>query len=112
MLGGVRWKRKYLEHSIETTLFITAIISIIITGLIFYFLFHEGIKAFEEVGILNLISGQKWHPAGDIYGMMPLIINSILITFLALFINISIGFPLAIYLAELAGKKERDILRL
>lgn len=111
MLGGVQLKRKYLEHSIETTLFLTAIISIIIMVLIFYFLFREGIRAFEEVGILSLILGQKWHPAGDIYGMMPLIINSILITFLALFINISIGFPLAIYLAELAGKKERDILK-
>jgi phosphate ABC transporter permease protein PstC len=43
--------------------------------------------------------------------MMPLIINSLMITALALIINISIGVPLAIYLSELAGTKERDILK-
>jgi phosphate ABC transporter permease protein PstC len=40
-----------------------------------------------------------------------LIVNSLLITALALFINISIGIPLAIYLAELAGTREKDILK-
>jgi phosphate transport system permease protein len=85
--------------------------SIIIMLLIFYFLVREGLRAFVEVGTLNLVLGQKWHPAGDIYGIMPLIINSLLITALALFINISIGIPLSIYLAELAGTREKDILK-
>lgn len=85
--------------------------SIIIMLLIFYFLVREGLRAFVEVGTLNLVLGQKWHPAGDIYGILPLIINSLLITALALFINISIGIPLSIYLAELAGTREKDILK-
>jgi phosphate ABC transporter permease protein PstC len=79
--------------------------------LIFYFLAREGLRAFMEIGVLNLVLSQKWHPAGDIYGMLPLIINSLLVTALALFINISIGMPLAIYLAELAGPREKDILK-
>jgi phosphate transport system permease protein len=79
--------------------------------LIFYFLIREGLRAFAEIGILNLVLGQTWHPAGDIYGMMPLIVSSLLVTALALLINISIGIPLAIYLAELAGPREKDILK-
>lgn len=96
---------------IEAALFISATTSIVIMLMIFYFLFQEGVKAFASIGLVDLIFGQKWHPAGDIYGMMPLIVNSLLITMLALIINISIGFPLAIYLSELAGTRERDILK-
>ncbi len=110
-LSEMRLHRKYGERFVESILFLSAITSIIIMILIFYFLFQEGIKAFVNIGILNLIIGQKWHPPGDAYGMMPLIINSILITLMALVINISIGLPLAIYLAELAGTRERDLLK-
>ena len=99
-------KRRYGEKIVESVLFISAITSIIIMLMIFYFLFQEGVKAFAKVGIINLIMGQMWHPQSDIYGMMPLIINSLLITSMALVINICIGFPLAVYLSELAGPRK------
>jgi len=92
-------------------LFISAIASIFITLLIFYFLVTESLRAFAELGIFSLLLGQKWHPAGDIFGLLPLIVTSLIITLLALFINIIIGFPLAIYLAELAGPKSKAILK-
>jgi phosphate ABC transporter permease protein PstC len=109
--GRLRSQRKYGERFIEAVLLGCALASIIIMVLIFYFLAREGLRAFMEIGVLNLVLSQKWHPAGDIYGMLPLIINSLLVTALALFINISIGMPLAIYLAELAGPREKDILK-
>ena len=104
-------QRRYGEKFVESVLFISAITSIIIMLMIFYFLFQEGVNAFAKVGIINLIMGQMWHPPSDIYGMMPLIINSLLITSMALFINICIGFPLAVYLSELAGPREKDFLK-
>jgi phosphate ABC transporter permease protein PstC len=109
--GRLRSQRKYGERFVEVVLLGCAMASIIIMLLIFYFLAREGLRAFMEIGGLNLVLSQKWHPAGDIYGMLPLIINSLLVTALALFINISIGIPLAIYLAELAGPREKDILK-
>ena len=109
--GSIRLQGKPVELAIQAGLFLCAITSIIIMLLIFYFLIREGLRAFAEIGILNLVLGQTWHPAGDIYGMMPLIVSSLLVTALALLINISIGIPLAIYLAELAGPREKDILK-
>jgi len=99
------------ERSIEAVLFFSAIASIFVMLLIFYFLIHESFRAFAEVGFIPLLFGEKWHSAGDIYGMMPLIVDSLIITILALFINILIGFPLAIYLAELAGPRSKAILK-
>jgi phosphate ABC transporter permease protein PstC len=104
-------RREFEERSVEAVLFFSAIASIFVMLLIFYFLIHESLRAFAELGIIPLLFGQKWHSAGDIYGMMPLIVDSLIITILALFINILIGFPLAIYLAELAGPKSKAVLK-
>jgi len=103
--------RKYGELFVEALLFMSAIASILIMLLIFYFLIHESLPAFSQLGIFSLLSGSKWHPSGDIYGLLPIITTSMVITLLALFINIMIGFPLAIYLAELAGPKSKALLK-
>jgi phosphate ABC transporter permease protein PstC len=79
--------------------------------LIFYFLIRESLTAFSEVGIFNLLFGMKWHSAGNIFGMAPIIVGSIMVTLLALVINILVGVPLAIYLSELAGPRSRSILK-
>ena len=103
--------RKYSELFVEALLFVSATVSVLIMLLIFYFLIHESLPAFFDVGIPTLLLGTKWHPAGDIYGLMPLIASSLIITILALFINIAIGFPLAIYLAELASPRSKALLK-
>ena len=107
----MRVPRKYRERFIEGLLFTSAITSILVILLIFYFLIRESLPAFAQLGIFSLLTGQKWHPAGDIYGLLPLIATSLIITLLALFINIIIGFPLAIYLAELAGPRSKALLK-
>jgi phosphate ABC transporter permease protein PstC len=106
-----RLRRKLNERFIEASLFILAIASIFITLSIFYFLIKESSSTFMEFGPISLLMGQKWHPPADIYGMMPLIVTSLMVTFLALFINILIGIPLAIYLAELAGPRSKAVLK-
>jgi phosphate ABC transporter permease protein PstC len=107
----LRMPRKYGEMFVEALLFMSAIASILIMLLIFYFLINESLPAFSQLGIFSLLSGSKWHPSGDIYGLLPIIASSLIITLLALFINIMIGFPLAIYLAELAGPKSKAVLK-
>ncbi|MHC1631605.1 MAG: phosphate ABC transporter permease subunit PstC [Methanotrichaceae archaeon] len=104
-------KRKHNDRFMDVVLFFSAIVSILVMILIFYFLTYESILAFKDVGVIEMLFGQKWHPSGDIYGMAPMIVGSILITTIALFINILVGIPLAIYLAELAGPRSREILK-
>jgi len=107
----IKMPRKYGELFVEALLFVSAITSILIMLLIFYFLINESLPAFSQIGIFALLSGSKWHPSGDIYGLLPIISASLIITLLALFINILIGFPLAIYLAELAGPRSKAVLK-
>jgi len=102
---------RYREQVIESVFFISAITSVVIMALIFYFLIHESLPAFMNIGMVNLLFGQKWHSAGDIFGMSPIIVGSVMVAFMALIINITVGVPLAIYLAELAGPRSRTILK-
>jgi len=104
-------RRKHNELFVETLLFLSAITSIVVIILIFYYLIHESFNAFATIGTFNLLFGQKWHPSGDNYGMLPLILTAFIVTILALIINISVGVPLAIFLAELAGPRSKAILK-
>jgi phosphate ABC transporter permease protein PstC len=108
-IGGLR--RRYSENLVEALLFISAITSVVVMILIFYYLISESLRAFAIIGPFNLLFGQKWHPAGDIYGMLPLISVAMVVAILALIINILIGVPLAIFLAELAGPRSRSVLK-
>ncbi len=108
---GMNVARRYGDQFVEAVLFFSAIASILVMILIFYFLTYESFLAFSDVGIVDMLFGQKWHPSGEIYGMMPIVVGSLLITSIALIINILIGIPLAIYLAELAGPWSREILK-
>jgi phosphate ABC transporter permease protein PstC len=103
--------RRIREQIIEYSFFFTAITSILVMVLIFFFLIRESLAAFSEVGISSLLFGMKWHSAGNIFGMAPIIVGSIMVTLLALVINILVGVPLAIYLSELAGPRGRSILK-
>jgi len=107
--GGLR--RRYNENLVEALLFISALTSIVVMILIFYYLISESFRAFAMIGLLNLLFGQKWHPAGDIYGLLPLISVAMVVSILALIINITIGVPLAIFLAELAGSRSKSVLK-
>lgn len=108
---GARLHRKYGDRFVEAVLFLSAVTSILVMVLIFYFLTYESLLAFKEMGLKAMLLGPKWHPSGDIFGMAPIIWSSILVTFIALFINILVGVPLAIYLSELAGPRSREILK-
>ena len=103
--------RRIREQIIEYSFFFAAITSILVMVLIFYFLIRESLAAFSEVGVFDLLFGMKWHSAGNIFGMAPIIVGSIMVTLLALVINILVGVPLAIYLSELAGPRSRSILK-
>jgi phosphate ABC transporter permease protein PstC len=104
-------RRQVGERIIESSVFFAAIASILVMVLIFYFLIRESLVAFQEVGVLDLVFGMKWHSAGEIFGMTPIIVGSIMVTLLALIINIAVGVPLAVYLSELAGPRSRSILK-
>lgn len=84
--------------------------AIFFVGLIFFFLLREGLPTLREVEISTLLS-TRWYPIEEYYGILPLIGGSLLITIGATMIAVPFGIGTAVYLAEIAPRWLREILK-
>ncbi len=99
------------EKSIESVMLICAFVSVAAVLLITYLIFAEGLPVFSKVGVWDFISGTKWQPTKNIFGIFPMIMGSIYTTIIALILGIPIGLGCAIFLAEIAPKRLSKVLR-
>ena len=91
--------------------FVCALASIAAVVLICVFLFANGIPAMKEIGLLNFLTGAKWKPGNDIYGILPMILGSIYITAGAVVIGVPVGLLTAIFMAFYCPKKLYGLLK-
>lgn len=84
--------------------------AILFVALIFYFLLSEGIVTIGEVPLQNLLSA-RWYPIEDYFGLLPLIGGSIIVTLGAMLVAIPVGLATSIYIAEIAPRWAREILK-
>jgi len=103
--------KKSEEIFVEGLLFIATISSIIITLFIIGFIFTKGHPAINRVGFFNFVFGTEWLPLRGIFGALPMIVGSLYITGLALLIAIPLSLSCAIFLAEIAPRQMRMILK-
>lgn len=102
--------RPMREVVMESIIRIAGVSTIVIIILIFVFLLREGIPAFFEVSLSGLIS-RRWYPIEDMYGLLPLLVGSLLVTVGAVAIAVPLGLTTAIFLGELAPPWLREILK-
>ncbi len=105
--------REWKERMIGRVLLVCASTSIVVVVLIFLFLFREAASFAREPGLAALLR-LKWVPASfqDVsFGLLPLITGSALVTALATVLAIPFGVCGAIYIAEIAGTREREFLK-
>ena len=84
--------------------------AIVFVGLIFFFLLREGLPTLGEVSFTNLFS-TRWYPIEDYFGIVPLITGSLIVTIGAALIAIPFGIGTAVYIAEVAPRWMREILK-
>jgi phosphate transport system permease protein len=84
--------------------------AILFVGLIFIFLLTEGLPTLREVPLAELV-GQRWYPIEGYFGLMPLIGGTVLVTLGAALMAMPIGIGTAIYVAEVAPRWMREILK-
>lgn len=92
-----------METAFKRTLFITAIVMIIVALGIFLTLLIESIPSLKSLGIKYLWN-QTWDPVSNVYGALPFLVGTLLTSFLALLISIPFSYAIAIYLGEFKTK--------
>jgi phosphate transport system permease protein len=107
-------KKKRFSHRIE--FFVEALIrtlgfsTIGFVLLIFLFLLREGVPLFFEVPPGNLFSA-RWYPTFDLFGTLPLILGSLLVTVTAIAIALPLGVATAVFVREAAPAWAREVLK-
>lgn len=84
--------------------------AVLFVALIFFFLLREGAPAVVKIPLQDLID-TRWYPIEGRFGMLPLIGGSILVTIGAALVAIPLGLSTAIYIAEVAPRTLREVLK-
>ena len=103
--------KNFRENLMHAVFFVCALTSIAAVVLICVFLFANGVPAMREIGLLDFLTGAKWKPGNDIYGILPMILGSIYITAGAVVIGVPIGLLTAIFMAYYCPKKLYVLLK-
>lgn len=105
--------RRQKEILIKNLFFFFSLISLLILFLIVAFLFREGLPLFRDVTISDFLFGNEWYPTYQppSYGIWPLIVGSLIVTFLSSLIAVPIGIMSAIYISEIAPAALKEILK-
>jgi len=105
--------RQIREFLIEKLIFLSGIASIIFVALIFIFLLREGISVLKTTSLGSYLGGQFWYPISSPakLGILPLILGSLFVTAGAILIAVPLGIAAAFYIAEVAPKRWRTILK-
>ena len=84
--------------------------TILFIGLIFFFLLREGAPAVVEIPLDGLVA-TRWYPIEGFFGLLPLIGGSLVVTIGATFVAVPLGLLTAIYIAEVAPRPAREVLK-
>lgn len=110
-------QRDFVDRILRYVFLGTALSSIVIVILIFLFTMIEAWPSVTQIGLDTMLFGTIWRPGSIIgndtaqFGLLPMIVGSILSTFGAILIGVPLSIGTAILLAEVAPRAVRVVLR-
>lgn len=90
-----------------------AFASLFFLGGIIILLCKESFPLFRQVGVWEFISGRHWYPTHEQaeFGVLPVILGSFWVTIGALAVCIPLGVGSALFVSELASRKQKAFLK-
>ena len=99
------------EGAAKAAFTFTALVSILAVALICIFLFANGIPGIANIGAWDFLSGEKWKPGQEVFGILPFILGSVYVTAGALVVGVPAGLMTALFLSRFASKRMAKLLR-
>lgn len=104
-------RRYVVDRGIRSLLLVSALVSMLIVFLIGLFILREGWPAFKEIGLRDMLLGRVWRPGQGEFGLLAMVAGSVLVTIGAMILGVPLALAGAIFLAEVAPARMRDIVR-
>jgi len=106
--------RNLKESAIRTFFFLNGVLVIFILLGIFVLLLSSAVPAFREIKIKEFLTGSSWEPTSPVkaeYGILAMIVSTVLVTLVAVVIAFPIGLGVAAYLSDVAHWRVREIVK-
>ncbi|MDR2022496.1 MAG: phosphate ABC transporter permease subunit PstC [Hungatella sp.] len=110
---GGHGSKSGVEHAAEVIFTVCGFFAVLAVASISLYMVISGTPALFKVGILDILFGTIWRPeaASPSFGILYVILTSIVGTALAILIGVPIGVMTAVFLAEVAPFKLTRIVR-
>lgn len=110
---GNRKNKSTVEKAAQIIFTICAFMAVLAVVSITAYMILNGTPALFEVGITDILFGTTWKPvsAEPAYGILYIILTSIIGTVLAVLLGVPIGVLTAIFLAEVAPKRLAAVVK-
>ena len=100
-----------LERVMWLVFLICGSVAIIAVLLITIYMVISGAPVIAKVGVLDFLFGDKWAPTKEIFGILPMILTSLIGTLGAILVGVPVGLFTAVFLAEIAPKKVASVVQ-
>jgi phosphate ABC transporter permease protein PstC len=99
------------DRLIRLSLLTVALTAITVLAVITIFIFEQGLPIMVKYGLKNFLFGQDWYPSEKSFGLLPMIVGSLLVTLGALLIGVPLGLASAIFLTEFSSRRLSRFLK-
>ncbi len=100
-----------VDTTMRYVLIAVASTAVLIIFLIILFIAGNGVKLFSDVDPIQFIFNTEWSPSDGLYGALPMIVGTLLVTIGAIAFAFPVGLLAAIYISEFASPKVRSVLK-
>lgn len=114
-------KRDFMEYIVEKMFLLNACVAVISVTAIALFVFYKGLQPFfvsnpeGTYSLVDFLTGVEWRPNDDLskalYGILYMIIGSLMATGGAILIGLPIGLLTAVFIAEIAPKPLKLVVK-
>jgi phosphate transport system permease protein len=99
------------ESLLKGLFFVCAFMFVLAVALIFIFVAWKAWPIVTDYGLGKFITGTVWSASSESFGILPLIVGSLIVTFGALALGTPLAVGTAVFLSEVAPPKVRAIVR-
>ncbi len=106
--------RNLVDRFFSILLRLSGLFVLLIVLGIFAMLLNNGLAVFKTISLSDFFTSKVWSPSAfkePQYGMLSLLVSSVLVTVLALVIAVPIGVGAAAYLSQFARKKVAAVIK-
>jgi phosphate transport system permease protein len=101
------------ERLVEALIRVAGVAAIVFVLLIFLFLLRDSLPLLSHSDLLSSLKNPRWLPTAEppLFGLLPLVLGSLYVTIGAMVIAVPLGLACAIFIAEVAPPRLREVLK-